>query len=62
MALQGQGDVELHIVEGFCFVDPFFNGVWDCGHGEDHGGNLFVKTSRELSAGSELVFKLCFSS
>ena len=49
-------------LEEFGFLYPFFKGVWQSGHEQDHGGDLFVKTCRKVGDGHEFVFKLRFGS
>ena len=49
-------------LEEFGFLYLFFEGVWWSGHGQDHGGDLFVKTCRRVGDGREFDFKLCFGS
>ena len=45
-------------MKGLCFRDPFFQSVGGVLHGQDHCGDLSVKSHGELSDGHEFVFKL----
>ena len=45
-------------MKGFCFRNPLFQGVGWVLHGEDHGGDLSIKSHGKLSHHSKFVFKL----
>ena len=55
-------DMKFVTLEEFGFLYPFFEGVWWSSHGQDHGGDLFVKTHRKVGDSCEFVFKLHFDS
>ena len=53
-------DVQFVTLEEFGLLYPFFKGVWWRGHGQDHGGDLFVKACQEVDDGCEFILKLRF--
>ena len=51
---------EFVTMENFGFVQPFFKGIWQSSHREDHGRDLLIQSHEEVDASSKLVFKLGF--
>ena len=51
-------DTKFVTLEEFGFLYPRFESVWWRSHGQDHGGDLFVKACQEVGDGCELVLKL----
>ena len=47
-------------MESLCFCNPFFQHVRWVLHGQNHGGNLSVKSHGELSNSGEFILELGF--